>query len=332
MKNSATRAVKNDDLCRPAILHKMPDGPQERDYQCGHYDDCLNRVLRIKNAYGFTCVGCPSNSNGTIKEEEHTEKGMLISVPPPCSLETVPLDTIILDFEIEEAFFRSLADSVDKLGLVIQPVMLIENGDGRYRVYAGKRRILSAKKKGMAAVSAMVFPKGAPEALLNIYAIAENMSRGPNPADEAERILKVMSYYNWSAEEAARQLSVPVTHIRQRLKLAQLIPEFFDMLKKGKLLVSMALRISSLPEQNQKELLKEEKLTLDKIEKGCRSFKLDSLLGDDELFEVPVIERDPLEEARTKICSVIEESISDTTLLREAVMLIDRYRALGGDK
>lgn len=188
----------------------------------------------------------PSNSNGVIKEEEHQEKGELISVSPLCSLETVPLDRIIFDFEIEESFFRSLAYSVDKLGVVLQPVMLVENGDGRHRVYAGKRRILSAKKKGIESISAMVFPKGAPESLLNIYAIAENMNRGPNPADEAERILKVMCYYNWSAEEAARRLSVPVTHIRQRLKLAQLIPEFFEMLKKGKLRVSTALRIASL--------------------------------------------------------------------------------------
>jgi hypothetical protein len=138
--------------------------------------------------------------------------------------------------------------------------------------------------------------------------------------------------YNWSAEEAARQLSVPVAHIRQRLKLAQLIPEFFDMLKKGKLRVSMALRISSLPKQNQKELLKEEKLTLEKIEKGCRSFKLDTLLGEDDLFDVPEIERDALEEAKAKIFSVIETSESDTTLLREAIMLIDRYRAKEGGK
>ena len=329
MKKSTACAV-NDDMYRPVILYDVPDGPQERDYQCGHYHDCLSRISLVKKAHGFTCVGCPSNSNAIIKEEEHTEKGMLISVPPPCSLETVPLDSIVLDFEIEEAFFRSLADSVDKLGVVIQPVMLIENGDRTYRAYAGKRRILSAKKKGMPAISALVFPKGAPESLLNIYAIAENMNRGPNPADEAERILKVMSYYNWSAEEAARQLSVPVTHIKQRLKLAQLIPEFFDMLKKGKLRVSMALRISSLPKENQKKLLGEEKLTLDKIEKGCRSFKLDMLLGDDDLFDVPEIERDPLEEAKAKIFSVIEASESDTTLLREAIMLIDRYQAKEG--
>jgi ParB/RepB/Spo0J family partition protein len=331
MKNSAACAA-NDEIHRPVILYEVPDGPQDRDYQCSHYHDCVSRVSLVKKAQGFTCVGCPSNSNAIIKEEERTEKGMLISVPPPCTLEMVALENIILDFEIEEAFFRSLADSVDKLGVVIQPVMLIENGDGRYRVYAGKRRILSAKKKGMVSISALVFAKGAPESLLNIYAIAENMNRGPNPADEAERILKVMSYYNWSAEEAARQLSVPVTHIRQRLKLAQLIPEFFDMLKKGKLRVSMALRISSLPRENQKELLEEEKLTLDKIEKGCRSLKLDTLLGEDDLFDVPEIERDPLEEAKAKIFSVIETSASDTTLLREAIMLIDRYRALGGGK
>ena len=331
MKNS-TACAANDDMRRPVILYDVPDGPQERDYECSHYNDCLSRASKIKKAHGFTCDGCPSNSNTIIKEEERAQEDMLISVPPPCSLETVPLESIILDFEIEEAFFRSLAESVDKLGVVIQPVMLIENGDGRYRVYAGKRRILSARKKGMAAISALVFAKGAPESLLNIYAIAENMNRGPNPADEAERILKVMSYYGWSVEEAARQLSVPVAHIRQRLKLAQLIPEFFDMLKKGRLRVSMALRISSLPKENQKKLLGEEKLTLDKIEKGCRSFKLDTLLGEDDLFDVPEIERDPLEEAKAKIASVIETSDADTTLLREAIMLIDRYRAKEGGK
>ncbi|OPY63735.1 MAG: Chromosome-partitioning protein Spo0J [Syntrophorhabdaceae bacterium PtaU1.Bin034] len=329
MKSNAALAA-HDDPCRPTILYKVPDGPQDRDYQCAHYQDCVSRVSLINKAKGFTCTGCPLNSNEVIKEEEHTEKGMLISVPPPCSLETVPLDRIILDFEIEEAFFRSLADSVSKLGVVLQPVMLVENGDGRYKVHAGKRRILSAQKKGIEAIAATVFRKGAPESLLDIYAIAENMNRGPNPADEAQRILRVMSYYHWTAEEAARKLSVPVVHVRQRLKLTQLIPEFFDMLKKGKLRVSVALQLASLPKKKQRELLKEEKLTLDKVEKDCRSFKLDSLLGDDDLFDVPAIERDPLEEAKAKILTVIEASESDTTLLREAVMLIDRYRELGG--
>ncbi|OPY03596.1 MAG: Chromosome-partitioning protein Spo0J [Syntrophorhabdus sp. PtaB.Bin184] len=329
MKSTAARAA-HDDLCRPVILYNVPDGPQDRDYQCAHYEDCVGRVSLINKAKGFTCTGCPSNSNEVIKEEEHTGKGMLIAVPPPCSLETVPLDKIILDFEIEEAFFKSLSESVNNLGVVLQPVMLVENGDGRYKVHAGKRRILSAKKRGIEAIAATVFRKGAPDSLLDIYAIAENMNRGPNPADEAQRILRVMSYYHWTAEEAARKLSVPVVHVRQRLKLIRLIPEFFDMLKKGRLRVSTALRISSLPKKKQKALLREEKLTLDKVEKDCRSFKLDTLLGDDSLFVVPEIERDPLQEARAKLCSVIEESTNDTTLLREAVMLIDRYRTLGG--
>ena len=323
MKKSAACAAS--DRHRPTIIYDVPDGPPERDYRCSHYQDCVTRASLATGALGFTCVGCPSHANETIKEEEQTAKGMLIAVPPPYTLETVPLDAIILDFEIEESFFRSLANSVDRLGVVIQPVMLIEDGDAQYRVYAGKRRILSAKKKGMCRIAAMVFPKGTPESLLTIYAIAENMNRGPNPADEAERILKVMSYYNWTAEEAARQLSVPVSHIRQRLKLAQLIPEFFDSLKKGKLRVSMALKIASLPIEHQRELLKEEKLTLDRIENGCRSYKLGTLLNDRDLFDVPSLEKDPLEDARTKILSVIETSEGDTGLLRQALTLIDQY-------
>jgi hypothetical protein len=175
----------------------------------------------------------------------------------------------------------------------------------------------------------MVFPKGTPESLLTIYAIAENMNRSPNPADETERILKVMSYYNWSAEQAARQLSVPVSHIRQRLKLSQLIPEFFDSLKKGKLKLSMALKIASLPKEKQRGLLQEEKLTLDRIESGCRSFKLEMLLKDHDLFDVPSLEKDQLEEARAKILSVIETSEGDSSLLREALTLIDRFRGGG---
>ena len=116
-----------------------------------------------------------------------------------------------------------------------------------------------------------------------------------------------MSYHDWSAEEAARHVR-PVTHIRQRLKLAQLIPEFFDMLKKGRLRVSMALRISSLPKANQKKLLEEEKLTIDKVEKGCRSFKLDTLLGEDDLFNIPEIERGPLKRQRQRFSRLSKQA------------------------
>ena len=256
---------------------------------------------------------------------------MLISVPPPCTLETVPLENIILDFEIEEAFFRSLAESVDKLGVVIQPVMLIENGDGKYRVYAGKRRILSAKKKGMPAISALVFAKGAPESLLNIYAIAENMNRGPNPADEAERILKVMSYTTGARKR--RPGSYPC--LSPTSGSGSSSPSSFPSSSTCSRRASWGEHGPSdriLPKENQKKLLREEKLTLDKIEKRCRSFKLDTLLGEDDLFDVPEIERDPLEEAKAKILSVVEASECDTTLLREAVMLIDRYRAKEGGK
>ena len=62
----------------------------------------------------------------------------------------------------------------------------------------------------------------------------------------------------------------------------------------------MALKIASLPKEQQRKLLKEEKLTLDRIETGCRSYKLETLLKDHELFAVPSLQKDPLEEAQGK--------------------------------
>ena len=165
---------------RPVILYEVPDGPQDRDYQCSHYHDCVSRVSLIKKAQGFTCVDCPSNSNAIIKEEEHTEKGMLISVPPPCTLETVPLENIILDFEIEEAFFRSLADSVNKLGVVIQPVMLIENGrTADTGSTPGNGASFPQRKREWRPYRPWSFQKAPPSRSSISMRSRENMNRGP---------------------------------------------------------------------------------------------------------------------------------------------------------
>jgi hypothetical protein len=176
----------------------------------------------------------------------------------------------------------------------------------------------------------MVFPAGTPESLLNVYAVAENMNRSFNPADEADKIRKIMTHYGWTAEETAKRLSVPVAHVRQRLRLTMLIPEFFDMLRKGTLKVSVALKIARLPVREQKALLKKEKLTMDTVEKASKSFRLDTLIGDDSLFETPPVTRSPLEEAVEKIRAVIDESERDTSLLERAAALIEKY--LGGGK
>ena len=53
MKNSTASAV-SDDTPRPVILYDVPDGPQERDYECSYYNDCLSRASKIKKAHGFT--------------------------------------------------------------------------------------------------------------------------------------------------------------------------------------------------------------------------------------------------------------------------------------
>lgn len=331
MQNSTAVALPKPG---PTILytHQDPDDKElekQKHLDCGYRSHCLAVVSQDERAKGFTCVGC--NLYSKKGSEDVMEKtAMLFKMPSVYALMDVPLANIIMDFEIQEKFFKSLFNSVKSLGLVLQPVILVENGDGKYRVYAGKRRILSAQKKGIEAISAMVFPKGTPEPLLRIYSIAENMNRSPNPADEADNLTAVMAFYGWNAEEAAKKLSLPVQHIRDRLKLKQLIPEFFAMLKEGKLKVTFARKICTLPNRIQKSLLKQDKLTLSDIQERSKDYKLNKLMASEELFEISAINQDPLDEIKADLASFIESQKSDTAILQNAVLFIEQYQRKRG--
>lgn len=320
-KNTARAAHRG-----PVLTYKEtdPEGTNIIRYNdCVNYNTCLLEASRNPKAEGFTCEGCDAQE----EKRSSGDRSTLFLMPELYRLMDVPLDRIIINFEIEEKSFRNLARSVTNLG-VIQPVVLVEDDDG-FRVFAGKRRILSALSKGLRDISAKVFRKGTPESLLTIYSIAENMNRSANPADEAEKLCKVMQSYNWTPEEASKRLSIPVQHIRGRLKLTQLIPEYFEMLKKGVLKVTMANRICVLPKENQQELLGTGKLTGEILRNHCRDFKFDALLSREELFELPVCAKDPLDEIQEKLLALIAKSKRDTKTLQDAVILIDRYRQGG---
>jgi len=318
----------------PTILYKQQSPTdveleKQKRFDCVYRKHCFETVLKDPNAKGFTCEGCTVYSND---QEIAQESQMLFKMPSTYTLQDVSINDILLDFEIEKKFFINLARSVDTLGLVLQPVILVDMGNGKYKVYAGKRRVLSAIQKGIETISAKVFPKNTPEPLLRIFSITENMNRSPNPADEADNIAVVMNFYGWTVEDAAKKLSVPVQHVRERLKLKQLIPEFFQMLKEGKLTVTMARQICPLPARIQKSLLKKNKLTLNDIRERAREHKLKDLMAAEELFVSPALQQqDPLDEIKVKLAAFIESSgETDTGPLKEAILLIERFQ--GGDK
>ncbi|MBE0427968.1 MAG: ParB/RepB/Spo0J family partition protein [Nitrospirae bacterium] len=222
-----------------------------------------------------------------------------------CAVMDVPIDSIKTE-EAKESTYSGIYKSLKENVEILQPVRLMDNADGSYMVIVGSRRVLAAKKAGKETIQAVVHLTKLTEQEIALQRVIENMNRSPNPAMEAESLNILIASYDWNAADAAKKLGIPVSHIRRRLKLLQLIPEFFEKLKKGEIKLTVAWRLSSLPKELQRELLEEEKLTLDRVESAARESKLNTL--PDELFELSDVQADSIEDLKFRIKDLISKT------------------------
>jgi ParB/RepB/Spo0J family partition protein len=236
---------------------------------------------------------------------------LCIAVPQVYRKEEVDISRIEIE-EMEETAYRGTFASVSSLGMVLQNVMLVEEGKG-FRVVFGKRRILSARKAGHERIMAVVFQEGTPEEVLATFVLVENMNRKPNPASEAEALSIVMKAYDWTSKDVAAHLGIPVSHIKARLQLLNLIPEFFAQVRSGAIAFGLAKRLCKLSEEAQRDLLVREKLTVEDAEGALRKEKLDGLIPP-ELFDVPLPKADvaTVESLLGQAATCLERAISVT--------------------
>lgn len=236
-----------------------------------------------------------------------------------CIIENVPLDRINVQ-EANESMYANIFKSLKENADIYQPVRLLKEEDGSYSVIFGRRRILAAKKAGKETIWAVVHTGRLTEQEIALQRVIENMNRSPNPAVEAESLNSLLSAYDWSVSDAAKKLGIPASHIKRRLKLLQLIPDFFEKLKNGNIKLSVAQGLATLPKSIQKELLKEEKLTLDKVKSVVRANKLSVL--PEELFELQGEQTDPVEDIKFRIKDLISKTSDGIKEKLEKALLI----------
>jgi ParB/RepB/Spo0J family partition protein len=311
-----------------------------RNQDCRHYAECISVASLDPNAKGFICACCPDYEpqGGATRAKDGAARPpvretMLFDMQPPFELRLVRVEDIDIDYEIAQRAVGKLSNSIEALG-ILQTVLLQKTAKGTLRVVGGRRRVLSAKKQGRS-VPAMVFDKDVPEGTVWIFAAAENMMRTANPGFEAEALQNVLALNKWTIKEASEKLGFPLQVMKQRLKLTGLIPEMFHRLKAGTVTASQAKRIASLPEKEQERLSAMERLTSADIQAACRSNKLDALLEQEDLFEMPVAMRPNLRIIRDQmegILASVYQVRGDESLLKTALDLVRQYEAsLGGD-
>lgn len=148
---------------------------------------------------------------------------------------------------------EELVDSVRSYG-VLQPVALVQSGRNEFEIADGRRRVSAAESAELGAVPALIFPEGTPRHVAAAITLTTNMQRRPNPASELEAIQQ-MVHDGASVDQIAQELRLSTFVIRRRMALANLIPEFRDLLLTEDLAITTAQRVARHPHDEQRQLL-----------------------------------------------------------------------------
>lgn len=137
-----------------------------------------------------------------------------------------------------------LASSIRSRG-VIQPIILEERNDERYRIVAGERRYRAAKLAGLATVPAIVRPFSEDEKYE--IALIENIQREDlNPIEEANGYQTIMDRYGLTQDEIAHRLGKKRSTVANSIRLLRLSEEIQAALIDGRITAGHARALLSV--------------------------------------------------------------------------------------
>lgn len=148
-------------------------------------------------------------------------------------------------FEKDELL--ALSASIAENGL-LQPISLMREENGSYRIIAGERRFLACKMLGMEEIPAIVCSVGQGDAA--VLALIENIQRSNlNYLEEAAAIAKLMEKLSLTQEQMAKRLGRSQSAVANKLRLLRLSPEVQAFLLEKGLSERHARALLRLPEE-----------------------------------------------------------------------------------
>lgn len=154
---------------------------------------------------------------------------------------------------------KKLAQSIKMLGL-INPITLREIQDGEYRyvVVAGRRRLAAVKLLKQEEVEAVIY--GEDEEIPDEeIALAENINRlDLHPLDEGAKY-KALIASGKNIEDLSKTYDRSQAHIYQRMKLCDLSEELKVVFRAGGITITQAAKIASVPSKVQQQIFEKVK-------------------------------------------------------------------------
>ena len=157
----------------------------------------------------------------------------------------------------EEAMTQ-LSASVKEQG-ILQPLLVVEQPGGRYRIVAGERRWRAARQAGLATVPCIVRDMDMIRQME--VSLIENLQREDlNPMEEAAAIRALMQQCGYTQETVAARLSKSRPVIANLLRLLTLPMEVAPMVREGQLSAGHARVLAGLDREEDKIALARETL------------------------------------------------------------------------
>lgn len=147
--------------------------------------------------------------------------------------------------QFEPDKLEELADSIKQHGM-IQPLLVREQGNGRYLIIAGERRWRAAKLAGLKQVPCII--KDYSEQEVMEIALIENLQREDlNPIEEAEGYQELMKKFGLTQELVSERVGKSRSAVANALRLNHLTDEVKQMLADGRLTQGHARALLPLP-------------------------------------------------------------------------------------
>lgn len=153
---------------------------------------------------------------------------------------------------------ETLKTSIEKVGL-INPITVRKSKEGNfpYTIIAGRRRVEAATLLDWLEIDAIVYEADevAGDSYFMHLALAESVNRlDLHPLDEGAQYARLLKEEGYTVYDLTGSFDRSMSHIYQRMKLVDLIEEVQQLFRDGKIKISTAAKIASLPKQVQKEI------------------------------------------------------------------------------
>lgn len=181
----------------------------------------------------------------------------------------------------DETKLQELSDSIKEHGL-LQPIVVVENDNGRYTLIAGERRLRAHKLASLEEISAII--TNIDELKLREHALIENIQREDlNVIELAFCYAQLINEHNITHEELSKKVFKSRVSITNTLRLLQLSSYVQQFLSSGKLSAGHAKVMIGLDPNIQKQLCDKiisEDLSVREVEKLIKDIKEEKISKD----------------------------------------------------